>query len=368
MNMNIDNEAFKTECTKRAPAGAVYASVFDCILNRIIASCGSDSKIRNLYSTTKSLCGLVIAHDVMTTGYDIHKDVSDIVAFIIPGCSLVKKITLAHLMHHTGGVNDVNFADPATMFDLMTRKKNTHSILADYVCDVQPDSPFNYSPILGYMLVGAIYELDKRKTDRDFSIRDRCQTLFFTRRMNAWHWRMCDGQDVCNHTFAFSDFEASGEDMLELGINLFRHHRDLLDFIMDSRGKAYVKHARSSRAGGTEEGTKTGEEVFIDYDYSYGWWIIPRTGVLTTIGLGGQYIVIDTFQELIGIRQQGEVFMKERGNGDVRLELFRKKKSFVTNSHETFPIMVCDIYFGIDPDLETSRMMSVELVDKIIGK
>lgn len=355
----VDTETFKAECLRRAPLGAVHAAVFDVILGRVVAEVGSSKRIRNLASTTKSLCGLVIAHDVMTNGYDIHKDVSEIVNLIVPCAELESKVTLAHLMHHTGGINEIDFTDPAVILDAIFRKKNTHDILGDYLTCLKPGSPFKYSPILGYMLVGAIYELDKRKTDRSFSIKKRCVELFFTPKMVSWEWRMCDGQDVCNHTFAFSEFSASGEDMLELGRNLMRNHSKLLDFIM-TPGPAYVKHARSSRASGASEEREVGLEVDVKHDYSYGWWILSNTKTLMSIGLGGQYIVLDTYQRLIGIRQQGDVFLKERNDEGVRMELFRKRRSAVVNSHETYPLLVRDIYFGIDPNLESSLMKTID--------
>jgi len=353
----IDTETFKVECLRRAPLGSVHAAVYDVILGRVVAEVGSNRIIRNLYSTTKSLCGLVIAHDVMTNGYDIHRDVSDIIKLIVQ-CSEVSPITLAHLMHHTGGINEIDFTDPSVILDAIFRKKNTHDILGDYLTKLEPGSPFKYSPILGYMLVGAIYELDKRKTDRSFSLKNRCAELFFTPKMVSWEWRMCDGQDVCNHTFAFSDFCASGQDMLELGRNLMRNHSKLLEFIM-TPGPAYVKNARSSRASGPGLTDESGMEVCVRHDYSYGWWILSGTKTLMSIGLGGQYIVLDTHQRLIGIRQQGDVFIKERNDEGVRWELFRKKRSAVINSHETYPLLVRDIYFGIDPNLESSMMKTI---------
>ncbi len=365
----VDAVAFSRECTRRAPFNSLYAAVYDNILHKIVASCGSEDVIRNLYSSTKSICGLVIAHDVMASGYDIHKDISDIVQFLAPNVVWTPGpggLTLAHFMHHTSGINDVDFKDPAVVADLIFRKKNTHSMIEDYVASVAVGAPFNYSPCLGYMLVGAIYELDKRKDDRTFSIAQRCSELFFTKNMNSWHWPTCEGQDICRHTFAFSEFHASGHDMIELGRNLLVNHRPLLEHILNTANPSYVRHARSGRAGGSD--TTSGYEVFVDYDYSYGWWILPGTGVLTTIGLGGQYILIDTLQDLVGVRQQGNIFSKERADGGVRLELFQKKKSFVINSHETFPLLVTGIYFGVDPELEGSRMMHADAIDRLLAK
>lgn len=360
---NNNGRGFEWLCAERGPPGETHASICKIQENEcddVRASVGKSTRLCNLYSSTKSLVGLTIAHDVYYHGFDATQDVRPYLP-VRPDvrARLTRPVPLYALLNHTAGISHICFSDPGVVADLLTRRRNTQAVIESYLEELEgPGAPFSYSPVLGYMVAGMVYELIKRRETGDarFSIKRQCSRLFFPAEMDKWEWAECDGVGLCRHTFAFSEFKTTGRGMQQLGRNLLTRHRELLLFILSPKLPAglYVRHARSSRAGGAGAGTGGGGEVAVDYDYSFGWWLLPAAGILTTIGLGGQYIVLDTRQNVVGTRQQATLFNTYRQQW-VKDEIRAKRRGFVLSTHETFPLLVRD-YFesggAVDSDLE----------------
>lgn len=360
-------DEFKEVCTDR---GATHAAIYEVLSSgktRKLAFMGNDSISCNGYSMTKSLVGLLIFHDVLYNGYDVEIDVTGILRFLSPKIIISKSpVTLSDLLHHTAGLNPIHFEDPTVLLDLLFRRNDTRAIIEDYLREASGGSHFNYSPVLGYMLAGAVYELDKRRTNRCFSIREECARLFFPEGMSYWEWQTCKGADICNHTYAYSEFKTDGEGMKHIGVNLLVKHRRLLEFILDweKPSSMYVRNARSSSASAGNIDSDKGGEIMLNYDYSGGMWVLQKQRVVVAIGLAGQYLVLSLDQNLVGVRKQTEIFSKSRTTY-VGYELTLKKSGMFVNTHESFPLLVHHFKTkGAERDMERSLLFTArEVVD-----
>lgn len=322
----------------------------------------------NLYSTTKSIFGLVVAHAVMKKQFDPSQNISEYVRLLCPKIvNLPENLPFYDLLSHQSGISEIQFGDISELLSFVVHNKRTHSILGDFVKSISTNQPFRYSPCMGYLLAGAIFELIQRKTDPSYSVAKKCQELFFPPGIQGhWEWSTCGGQAYCNHTIAYSELKMTGGAMLDLGVNLLVKHKDLLEFIFQKKpDRSYVRHARSASASSGDHTAEAslGGEILIDYDYSYGWWIIPGSHIITAIGLGGQYLTIDLTKSLVGVRQQSQIIVGRGRKDCVTAELILKRHGFVINSHETFPLLVRDIFKGVDPNLERKRLFPARDVE-----
>jgi hypothetical protein len=354
---------------ERAPVSGVNAGVYRCRPDgpETLADVGEDGVSLNCYSMTKSLFSLVLAHDMMNgrPGFDSDMDVSGHLRHLTGGehstISIGRPVHFRDLINHTAGINGINMGAPDVLIDLLLRRKDSHSLVSDYLTSASGGSPFNYSPVLGFMLAGMIYELEKRRIDPSYSIAEECKNLFFLGLPGYWEWPACRGAGICKHTWVFSQFQASRKFLRALGHRLLTRHSDVLGFISREKPNGmYVRRARSSLAsGGVVEGTQTGNcEVMIDYDYSMGWWILPGRKAMCAIGLGGQYLVLDRANGVIGVRQQTEITANMR-TLRVSNEIGRKRRSAIVNSHETFPLLAINLALGngVDRTIETRLLL-----------
>jgi CubicO group peptidase (beta-lactamase class C family) len=361
--------AFSEICAARAPPSGVSAGVYwmdgrGKEVGRL--EHGPEVPLTNCYSMTKSLFGLVVAHDVLYDGFDATFDVSEYLRLFWPGVCIDADhpVRFCDLLNHRAGLNEIDFSDVSTLFNLLFRHKDSHSFFADYLRCAAGGAAFQYSPVLGYMLAGAIYELVKREKQGPgaplFSIANRCSELFFPKGMEC-EWRTCAGASICMHTLTFSEFRTDRKSLRLLAQNLMRNHRPLLDFITSQthprKQGLYVHRARSASASGGLATGGGGDEVVMNYDYSLGWWILPGCDTLCAIGLGGQYIVLCPTIGVFGVRQQPRIMTKERID-PVAVETIGKRRSFISNTHETYPLLVRRIDSGIDPDTERRLTLS----------
>lgn len=370
--MTEEEKEFASLCRDRGPPNETYASIYTETGERL-AEMGESVRMCNLYSSTKSLVGLVIAHDTLFDNFDPMQDISGWLRLIVRKDVFVPDgVPLMALLNHCSGISRIQLSDPLNALDLITRRKNTQATIGDYLTSINPaNAPFFYSPILGYMVAGAVYELIKKEKNRDFTIKKRCQELFFPagwREGRDWEWTECHGVELCKHTYAFSNFYTTGRGMQQLGQNLLRNHLPLLKFILARKTPgSYVRHARSSRASGGSD--RAGGEVAVDYDYSFGWWLLPAAETLTTIGLGGQYIVLNLQDKVVGVRQQATLLNNVRAPWVIE-EIKSKKRGYVLSTHETFPLLVRDYAErrAVDRDLEKLLLFQpgeFELADAI---
>lgn len=319
-----------------------------------------------MWSLTKSIFGLCVVYEIVHHGFDVLADVSEYIRTLCPDAVIdADAVSLADIMTHTTGISPVPLASLGDILDFFAARQSTHSKLARYVKYISRARRFQYSPILGFMLAGAIFELQMRKKtgNHRFSLQKRCEELFFPASIKGqWQWSVCDGLELCNHTMAYSELQMTGAAMQRLLCNVAQKHSDLFAFLLTPREDGtYVRHARSvSASGGEQSGTRGGDaEVLIDYDYSLGWWIIPADQIVTGIGLGGQYMTFDTVRGTVGVRQQCNILLRNRTTF-VESELLYKKESMLLNSHETFPLLVRDIARtgNVDFQLEWKHMFS----------
>lgn len=363
-------EDFTAICADRGPPGAVFAAV--ARVDQVLCQTGNSGISANLYSSTKSVVGLCIAHAVLYEGFDVSMDVSEYVRVLCPRIERVPDgLTLAEILTHRTGISEINFSEPKKVLEFLVHSQDTHGRLADFVSGIYRDRPFYYSPVLGYMLAGAVYELVRRRADERYSILETCRRLFFPAEIEGqWSWPECSGRALSKHTVAFSELHMTGAGMLRFAQNLLARHRPLLEFILKKKTDgSYTRHARSATASsgsGSDSGKPLaqGGEVLIDYDYSLGWWVLPGSGIVTAIGLGGQYVTIDLRQSVVGVRQQRQILSQQRAT-HVGAEMLMKRHGLILNSHETFPLLVRDIARGkrVDFDLERKRLFSLADVD-----
>lgn len=371
--MSSTQQRFEIVCIQRAPAQSIFASIAD-IRGNTLYQAGDANKIANLWSGTKSFFGLCVAHEAMNNQFDVCQDVTDMIRVICRNAEIKEgeRVRFCDLLCHTSGISDLPLKNLSDVIEFLTTRRSTHGRLSYYVKSISTECQFSYSPMLGFMLAGAIFELLMRKKTNDdsFSLRVYCEKLFFPSSIKGqWEWSVCEGLDICNHTMAHAELKMTGWAMKEVCVNLLSNHRKLLEYIITPKQDgSYVRHARSrSASGGDVDETTVGNngkaEILIDYDYSMGWWIIPNDKIITGVGLGGQYLTLDLKQDIVGVRQQSDIISRRRVTS-VEYELLFKKTSLILNSHETFPLLVRDILKSdVDPNLERKHMFSLDDFD-----
>jgi CubicO group peptidase (beta-lactamase class C family) len=334
------------------------AATFACIMRggRPLLHYGNPQKRCNLYSITKSFTALVIMNDVLynrlPTGlskidYDIGELMEVFFCEKLPfSMDRFNGLTLPMLMNHVSGIDDIPLT-AKTVIDLIVQEKNTQNIVGRFLTTYSPKAPFKYSPVLGYAMVGAIYEL---LWECGPYIKDTFEATFLRGiwRSNTWHWREDDGEDLCRHSFAFSEVFTTGQNMVDLGLALLEYHRPLLEHIADDTKPYphYTKHAQSAGAASYSsthwpEAHQEGSSEKIDYDYSEGWWIIrrsPKERYLVAIGWLGQYLMIGLDNDVVAVRQHE--LGKPATDADVREQARKKKNVIIPNYHEFFPAHV----------------------------
>ena len=331
------------------------AATFACVMRggRPLLHYGNPKMRCNLYSITKSLTSLVIINDVLNgrlpkgmanIDYDLGELMEVFFCETAPPSPLSKfnGLTLPMLMNHVSGIDDIPLT-AKTVIDLILKEKNTQNIVGRFLTTYSPTASFKYSPVLGYAMVGALYELLQGGGPY---IKDTCQAIFLRDiwKPNTWHWREDDGEDVCRHSFAFSEVFTTGENMVALGLSLLRDHRPLLEYIVDDTKPYphYIKHAQSTGAasyGHHPEGSESAKKI--EYAYSEGWWILRRSAkerYLVAIGWLGQYLMIGVDNDVVAVRQHE--LGKIAADADVREEARKKKNVIIPNYHEFFPAHV----------------------------
>jgi hypothetical protein len=196
-------------------------------------------------------------------------------------------------------------------------------------------------------MVGVIYEALK---DRGLYLKEECERRFLRGiwPRNSWTWREDEGEDVCKHSFAFSEVFTTGENMIELGVLLLEAHRNIIEYILDDTKPYphYIKQAHSSGASSysSTHGHRPVEgpaPKTIEYGYSEGWWIFKkskRQRYIVGIGWLGQYLMIGADDGIVAVRQHE--LGKPAMDPDVRHQARRKKGVIIPNFHECFPAHV----------------------------
>jgi hypothetical protein len=354
------HEHFVSELTGRA---ATFACIFDTTIGESILRVGNGKMKCNLYSITKSLSALVIVDDLLRnnlpTGMgSLDDDIGDLMEVFFcerhlvgdnkpPHLSEFEGLTLAMLMNHVSGIDDIPLAADK-IIKIIVEEKNTQNIIGRFLNHYSPKAGFKYSPVMGYAMVGAIYEILK---EGGTYIKDECASRFLGEiwPKNSWHWREDDGEDICRHSFAFSEVFTTGENMVNLGILLLNKHRRILEYILDDTKPYphYIKHAHSGGASSYSNDQshanplREDESKSIEYAYSEGWWILRRSKTrryVVAVGWLGQYLMIGVDDGIVAVRQHelGKVAPDE----DVRAQARLKKNVIVPNYHESFPAHV----------------------------
>ena len=342
---------------------ATFACVYDTRKGEPLIKYGNGKTKCNLYSITKSLSALVIIDDhlrgTLPIGMDsLDDDISIIVeAFFCerrldmdnppPPPDTFTGLSLAMLMNHSAGVDEIPLT-AENVIKLVVKEKNTQNIIGRFLNHYNPKASFKYSPVLGYAMVGAIYEILK---EGGTCLKDECEARFLKGvwPRNTWHWREDEGEDICKHSFAFSEVFTTGENMVELGIALLYRHRPLLDYILDENKPHphYIKYAQSggsssySARDGHHESHNPHNPHAIEYAYSEGWWILKRSPsrrYLVGIGWLGQYLMIGVDDGIVAVRQHE--FGKIATDADAREQARKKKNVIIPNYHECFPMHV----------------------------
>jgi len=366
------HEHFVSELTGRA---ATFACIFDTNIGEPILRVGNGKMKCNLYSITKSLSALVIIDDLLgdnlPTGMEsLDDDIGDLMEVFFCERHLVgdnkppplgdfEGLTLAMLMNHVSGIDDIPLAVDK-IIKIIMEEKNTQNIVGRFLNRYSPKASFKYSPVMGYAMVGAIYEILK---ERGTYIKDQCEARFLAAvwPKNSWHWREDDGEDICRHSFAFSEVFTTGENMVNLGILLLNKHRRILEYILDDTKSYphYIKHAHSGGASSYSNdqshsrAARDDESKSIEYAYSEGWWILRRSRTQRyVVGVGwlGQYLMIGVDDGIVAVRQHE--LGKVAPNEDVRAQARLKKNVIVPNYHESFPAHVLSFLESLRIPLE----------------
>jgi len=346
-----DREHFEDEIDARA---GTYACVYDTTNKKTLLEYGNPHIKSDLFSVTKSLTSLVILHDMSNTRSDeLNMDIGRLMGVFYfkrnrdannppPPPGTFKGLTLAMLMNHVAGIDEIPL-NASSVVDLIVGEKNLQNIVGRYLGKYKKNSPFKYSPILGYAIVGCIYELLR---NRGKYIKERFSEVFVRDVWDefTWDWRTDDGKDICEHTLTFSEVHTTGENMLKLGISLLQNHRDLVEYILDDEKPypCYIKDA--NHAGASSYGRRHGTAMAATkshYDYSMGWWILRYSSsrrYIIAIGWLGQYLIVGPDDGIVAVRQHA--FGQPVRDLRVRHENSLKTATFIPNHHEHFPIHV----------------------------